>query len=120
MSWRKDFAHDGETRRVTLRHVSGSRYSVQVGDASHDVDATLLPDGRVRYSLDGTVFEDAEMAAKGVGVAPSEAFAVSRMTAPPGVRISLSAAPDRVLLRSALTTIAETLADDPMGETAIF
>jgi DNA-binding transcriptional MocR family regulator len=60
------------------------------------------------------------LAAKGVGVAPSEAFAVSRMTATPAVRISLSAAPDRVLLRSALTTISETLADDPMGESAIF
>jgi DNA-binding transcriptional MocR family regulator len=60
------------------------------------------------------------LSAKGVAVAPSEAFAVSRMSAPPAVRISLSAATDRVLLRSALTTIAETLADDPVGETTIF
>jgi len=61
----------------------------------------------------------ARLAAKGIGVAPSEAFAVSRSTAPPAVRISLSAAPNRLLLQRALSVIAETLADDPLGETAI-
>ena len=59
------------------------------------------------------------LAGKGVGVAPSEAFAVSRMTAQPAIRISLSAALSRVSLQKALTIIAETLGDDPLSEAAI-
>ena len=61
----------------------------------------------------------ARLAGRGVGVAPSEAFAVSRMTAQPAVRISLSAALNRVSLQRALTFIAETLGADPLGEAAI-
>ena len=57
MSWRRDFTHDGEQRRVTLRHVAGSRYVVQVGDTVHEVEANVLPDGRIRCDLDGHVFE---------------------------------------------------------------
>lgn len=57
--------------------------------------------------------------AKGVRVAPAEAFVVSRSSAPPAIRISLSAARDRESLRRALTVIAETLAGDPVGESTI-
>lgn len=57
MSWRKEFARGDATVQVALRHVSGDHYQVQVGDTLHDVEATPLPDGRVRFSLGGKTFD---------------------------------------------------------------
>ena len=65
MSYSAEFAHGDETKRVSARHLSGTRYQIQVGDALHEVDAIRLPDGRVRFTMnDRTLEADAAPCAK--------------------------------------------------------
>jgi acetyl-CoA/propionyl-CoA carboxylase biotin carboxyl carrier protein len=66
----KDFDHGGQRLRVQLSHIEGERYRVLVGDADHEVTARLLPDGRVRFQLDGSVFH-AVASCSGTGKAVS-------------------------------------------------
>ena len=56
-AFRRDFVQGDEVVSVTLRHLSGDRYQVRVGDAMHEVEASRLPDGRVRYTIDGETLE---------------------------------------------------------------
>ena len=56
-AFRRDFTRGDEVITVSLRHLSGDRYEVRVGDAVHEVEASRLPDGRVRYSLDSKTLE---------------------------------------------------------------
>ncbi|MCC6673540.1 MAG: acetyl-CoA carboxylase biotin carboxyl carrier protein subunit [Planctomycetes bacterium] len=53
MSIRRDFVHDGQPLTVQLKPLGGARYAVQVGTHVYEVEATVLPDGRVRFHLDG-------------------------------------------------------------------
>jgi len=53
---RRDYQHGEVIRSVSLRHLTGDRYSVQVDDRSYEVAATRTPDGRVRFTLDGETF----------------------------------------------------------------
>ncbi len=53
MTYSRDFVRDGERVRVQLKSLEGHRYQVQVGDQRYEVEAWALPDGRVRFRLDG-------------------------------------------------------------------
>lgn len=57
MSYQKDFVHEGERLRVSVRALGSGRYVVQVGADSHEVAARLLPDGRVRFRLGDQTYE---------------------------------------------------------------
>ena len=59
MSVTREFDHDGERLRVQLENLGGDRYRVSVGDRTHEVTAARLPDGRVRFALDGEVHDAA-------------------------------------------------------------
>jgi biotin carboxyl carrier protein len=54
-----EFAHGGERVAVSCRHLRGDQYRVQVGAQSFEVTARALPDGRVRFWLDGRPYEAA-------------------------------------------------------------
>jgi acetyl/propionyl-CoA carboxylase alpha subunit len=54
-----EFAHDGERVAVSCRHLRGGRYRVQVGEQAFEVAARALPDGRVRFWLEGRAYEAA-------------------------------------------------------------
>lgn len=56
-AFRRDFVRGQDVVSVTLRHLRGDLYQVHVGDAVHEIEASRLPDGRVRYTLDGQSFE---------------------------------------------------------------
>ena len=56
-AFRREFLRGDAVVAVSLRHLSGDRYQVRVGDTVHEVEAKALPDGRVRYVLDGQTFE---------------------------------------------------------------
>lgn len=58
-AFQREFTHDGERLRVACKHLSGDRYRVHVGERALEVEARALPDGRVRFWLDGQVFEAA-------------------------------------------------------------
>ena len=53
MTFNKDFGRDGQRLRVQLKPLDAHRYQVQVGDQHYEVEARMLPDGRVRFRLDG-------------------------------------------------------------------
>lgn len=53
MTYSRDFVRDGARLRVQLKSLEGHRYQVQVGDQRYEVEAWALPDGRVRFRLDG-------------------------------------------------------------------
>ncbi len=53
MTYSRDFVRDGHRLRVQLKPLKGHRYQVQVGDQRYEVEAWALPDGRVRFRLDG-------------------------------------------------------------------
>ena len=53
MSYRGEFVAGEGTVSVSLRHLSGSMFRVQVGERTYDVEAHRLPDGRVAFELDG-------------------------------------------------------------------
>ena len=57
MTYSRDFARGGERLRVTLKHLGDHRYRVDVGDTQYEVTARALPDGRVRFLLDGDYHE---------------------------------------------------------------
>jgi len=57
VTYSKDFARDGSRIRVQVKPLPEHRYQVQVGDQCHEVDARLLPDGRLRFRLDGQDYE---------------------------------------------------------------
>lgn len=51
MSYSKDFARDGQRLRVQVRPLHGHCYEVQIGDTRYEVEARILPDGRVRFLM---------------------------------------------------------------------
>ncbi len=57
MTYSKDFARDGHRLRVQVQPLHGHRYQVQVGDQRYEVEARMLPDGRLRFRLDGRDYE---------------------------------------------------------------
>ena len=57
MTYSKDFARDGHRLRVQVQPLHDHRYQVQVGDQRYEVEARLLPDGRLRLRLDGRDYE---------------------------------------------------------------
>ena len=57
MSYRGEFVHGDAQRRVAVRQLDGARFRVQIDSAVHDVLAEVLPDGRLRCTLDGVAFE---------------------------------------------------------------
>jgi acetyl/propionyl-CoA carboxylase alpha subunit len=67
VSWRAEFVRGAGTVVVAARHVRADRWLVRIGDRSHEVTAARLPDGRVRFELDGAWFE-ADLAPLGRGV----------------------------------------------------
>jgi DNA-binding transcriptional MocR family regulator len=61
----------------------------------------------------------AELYQRGISVTPADAFTVGYAPVPNAVRIVLSAAQNRETLITALTRIAETMADPPAGGTCL-
>jgi biotin carboxyl carrier protein len=57
VSYRTDFVHGEAQRRVSVRPLDGRRFRVQIDAAVHEVTAEVLPDGRLRCTLDGVAFE---------------------------------------------------------------
>jgi acetyl/propionyl-CoA carboxylase alpha subunit len=57
VTYARNFARDGQCLRVQLKSKKGNHYQVQVGDRSYEVEAWALPDGRVRFRLDGRYHE---------------------------------------------------------------
>ena len=57
MTYAKDFARDGGRLRVQVKHLRDHVYQVQVGDRRCEVEARRLPDGRLRFRLDGQDYE---------------------------------------------------------------
>lgn len=63
MSFHRDFEVDGERFPVSLQATGDGRYEVKVGDRVHAVAAVRLPDGRVRFAVDGVKHEAAAASA---------------------------------------------------------
>jgi len=59
MSYSKDFDHQGERLRVTVKSSGDDQYQVMVGDRTLDIRATALPDGRLHIEHDGQHLEAA-------------------------------------------------------------
>ena len=57
MTFRRDFARDGNRLRVELKPLDGHGYQVRVGDNTYEVQAWVLPDGRVRFRMDDRTYE---------------------------------------------------------------
>lgn len=53
MTYARDFARDGQRLPVQVKHLRQHVYQVQVGDRRYEVEARRLPDGRLRFRLDG-------------------------------------------------------------------
>lgn len=59
MSYSKDFEHEGERLRVTVKSKGEDLYQVMVGDRALELRAIVLPDGRLRIEHDGRRFDAA-------------------------------------------------------------
>ncbi|MCH7661171.1 MAG: hypothetical protein IH933_11540 [Euryarchaeota archaeon] len=57
MTFRRDFARDGNRLRVELKPLDGHSYQVRVGDNTYEVQGWVLPDGRVRFRMDERTYE---------------------------------------------------------------
>lgn len=65
MSLRRDFVHAGQPLHVQCKPLGGDRFQVSVGGRVHEVVATRLPNGRVRFELEGRIWDsDAALAGK--------------------------------------------------------
>lgn len=56
MSITRDFQHEGERLRTSVRALGDGRFAVQVGDRQVEVEAARQADGRVRFQYDGVTF----------------------------------------------------------------
>lgn len=66
-----EFQRGEDTLGVALESLGGDRYRVHVGEQAHEVQATALPDGRVRFVLGDQTFTAAAVTLRNPSGLPS-------------------------------------------------